>query len=145
MFFKVNAPLMKWSKEPSDAAASLGDRVPKEALLEKIGENDDGSWLHLQRTITVGTTPHTGWFKASDVHQVDTPEDQRLKMDKWAFLKTCVRAELAVNALKATAPCYINADYLVASMNPKSRTWATRRRRPMQPVPSRSPASAGPP
>lgn len=114
MFFKVNEPLMKWRKEPSDAAGKLGDRVPLDALLEKIGENDDGSWLHLQRTISAGTTPHTGWFKTSDVHQVDTPEDRRLKMDTWAFLKTCVRAELAVNALKETAPCFISADYLVA-------------------------------
>lgn len=114
MFFKVNEPLMKWSKEPSDAAGKLGDRVPLDALLEKIGENDDGSWLHLQRTISAGTTPHTGWFKATDVHQVETPEDQRLAMDRWAFLKTCVRAELSVNALAGTAPCYISADYLVA-------------------------------
>ncbi|MCP5082759.1 MAG: hypothetical protein GY948_13815 [Alphaproteobacteria bacterium] len=105
---------MKWSKEASEDAGELGDRVPLEALLEKIGENDDGSWLHLQRTLSAGTVPHTGWFKTSDVHQVDTPENLRLKMDKWAFLKTCVRAELSVNALKDTAPCYINADYLVA-------------------------------
>ena len=110
VYYKVKIAREKWKKEPADSAAS-GKRIPKGPALEKIGENDDGSWIHLRWTLGDGSS-FTGWLKLDQLEETEAPE--RPDIDLFGFLKTCVRAELAVNALSDTEPHFINADFLIA-------------------------------
>ncbi|NNF78284.1 MAG: hypothetical protein HKN05_09675, partial [Rhizobiales bacterium] len=114
MFYKVSADSVRlFDDHPPEGKEIPGfaNLVFKGQEVTEISPSPDETWVKVWYK-TEGANIIEGWIERANLEEAGTPERDKIVL--WAFLKSCVRAEFAVNQLKDTKPYFVNADFLIA-------------------------------